>query len=153
MATWKPSSRSDFSGPLLLDTHVWVWVLEGDLTRLSPATRPLIERCAASGGLVVCDISFWEVAIKVSKGKLDLAVDVTIWLARAQRAPGIGFLPLDRDILVLSTQLPSTMHGDPADRMLIAACQLHGLPLLTIDQRIIAFAKSQRGLSVCDGRP
>jgi hypothetical protein len=37
--------------------------------------------------------------------------------------------------------------------MLVAAAQLHGLPLVTVDQRIIAFAKGQRSLSVCDARP
>lgn len=65
----------------------------------------------------------------------------------------VTFLPLDRDILLLSIQLPGEIHGDPADRMLIAAAQLHGLPLITIDQRIIEYARVHRGVPVCDARP
>lgn len=150
---WKPSTRLTFSGSALLDTHVWVWLLEGDLNRLAPATVALLQRCAAGAGLVVCDISCWELAVKVGKGKLTLSLDVALWLRRAERAPGISFLPLDRDILLLSTQLPGELHGDPADRMLIAAAQLHALPLVTMDERIIEYAKVQRGIPVCDARP
>ena len=153
MPVWKPSARAGFAGPALLDTHVWVWMLEGDLSRLSGATGPLLERCAAEDGLIVCDISFWEVGVKASKGKLTLSVDVAAWLRRAERAPGLTHLPLDRDILVLSTRLPGALHGDPADRMLLAASQLHALPVVTIDERIIAYARTQRALSVCDARP
>ncbi|MBI3982030.1 MAG: type II toxin-antitoxin system VapC family toxin [Gemmatimonadetes bacterium] len=152
MPVWRPSSRPDFAGPALLDTHVWVWMLEGDLNRLSHATAPLLERCAAEGGLVVCDISFWEVGVKAAKGTLTLSVDAAVWLRRAERAPGVTFLPLDRDLLVLSTRLPETLHGDPADRMLVAASQLHALPLVTADKRIITYARGQRSVAVCDAR-
>lgn len=138
---------------MLLDTHVWVWMLEGDLSRLSPSTGALLERCANGAGVVVCDISFWEVGVKASKGKLTLSVDVASWLRRAERAPGVAFLPLDREILILSTRLPAAMHGDPADRMLIAASQLHALPIVTADQGIVAYGRGRAQVSVCDGRP
>ena len=152
MPAWKPPSRPDFAGPALLDTHVWVWMLEGDLKRLSRAAGPLLERCAGHGGLVVCDISFWEVGIKAAKGALVLSVDPLVWLRRAERAPGVSFLPLDREVLVLSTRLPGAVHGDPADRMLLAASQLHALPLVTADKRIVAYGQTQRSVSICDVR-
>lgn len=152
MAAWKPGSRSDFTGPALLDTHIWVWMLEDYLERVSSGTADLIERCAAGDGLIVCDISFWEVSIKASKGQLTLSVDTDAWLRRAERAPAVEYLPIDRDVLVLSTRLPGTMHGDPADRMLVAASQLRALPLITADKRIIMYARGRKSLSVCDAR-
>ena len=51
---------------LLLDTHIWVWFLEGDTGRMAPALVPLLERSARSGELRVLDISYWEVAVKAA---------------------------------------------------------------------------------------
>ncbi len=150
---WKPAAQPTYDGPLLLDTPMWVWILEGNTSRIAPAAVPLLQRAAAGAGLTVCDISYWEVAVKAAKGKLTLSIAPTLWLRRAERAPGISSLSLDREILLLSTQLPGDIHGDPADRMLIAAAQLHAMPLITVDQRIIEYAKLQRGVPVCDARP
>jgi PIN domain nuclease of toxin-antitoxin system len=83
---------------------------------------------------------------------LTLSVDSTIWLSRAATAPGIRFLPLDRDPLLLSTRLAGAAHNDPADRMLLAIAQLHNLPLVTADVSIIAYAKSHAGTPVVDAR-
>lgn len=66
---------------------------------------------------------------------------------------GFSFLPLDRGILLLSTELPGAPHGDPVDRMLIASAMLAGIPLVTADQLIVDYAASQEGISVCDARP
>ncbi len=132
---------------------MWVWMLEGNTSRIATAAVPLIERAAAGARLLVCDISFWEVAVKAVKGKLVLSLDAAVWLRQAERAPGIVYLPLDRTILLQSTRLPGDIHGDPADRLLIAAAQLHAAPLVTADAQLIAYAAAQRGIPVCDARP
>lgn len=147
------ADRPGYGGPLLLDTHVWVWMLEGDERRMSPAVPPLLRRAAAGGNLWVSDISFWEVALKASKGKLVLSLDATIWLAQAERAPGIAYTSLDRTILMQSTRLPGAFRGDPADRILIATAQLRAMPLLTADDAIVAYASAEPGVPVCDARP
>lgn len=149
---WRAAERSGYEGPLLLDTHIWVWMLEGRADRLAPPLVRLLERAAAHARLVVCDISFWEVTVKAAKAKLVLSLDAPIWLTRAERAPGIVYLPLDRTILLQSAHLSADLHGDPADRMLIAAAQLHATPLVTADENIIAFAATRRGVPVCDAR-
>ncbi|HUF27659.1 MAG TPA: hypothetical protein VMM18_11855, partial [Gemmatimonadaceae bacterium] len=56
---WRAKERPDHDGPLLLDTHIWVWTLEGDRGRLSPPVISLVSRAAAEQRLSVCDISFW----------------------------------------------------------------------------------------------
>jgi len=138
---------------VLLDTHIWIWTLDGDVTSMSPAVMSLLQRSATKTGIRVCDISFWEVAVKAVKGKLTLSMDVMLWLRRAERAPGVGYLPIDREVLLVSTQFGSDMQGDPADRMLVAAAQLHALPLVTADRGIIEYAEKHRTFSVCDARP
>jgi PIN domain nuclease of toxin-antitoxin system len=150
---WSAASRPNYDGPLLLDTHIWLWMLDDDMGHLAVAVPRLLARAAATGQLLVCDISYWELATKAAKGRLPLSMDVAIWLRRAEAAPGVRPVPVDRELLVMSTRLPGTLHGDPADRILLAAAQLLAAPLVTIDERIIDYATVQRGVPVCDARP
>jgi PIN domain nuclease of toxin-antitoxin system len=119
---------------------------------LSSAAIALLERCGAKSGLIVSDISWWEIAVKAGKGKLTLSMDSGLWLNRASNAPGISFLPLDREVLLLSTRLTGSSHNDPVDRMLIATAQLNNLPLVTADKLIIDYARAHAGIPVVDAR-
>ncbi|MEO7040845.1 MAG: type II toxin-antitoxin system VapC family toxin [Gemmatimonadaceae bacterium] len=149
---WRATDLDSYDGPLLLDTHVWIWHLTGDAMHLSPSVVSLLDRVGSTSGLRVSDISYWEVAVKAAKKKLTLSVDAAIWLQRAERAPGIRFLPLERDVLLLSTRLSGTAHNDPADRMLIASAQINNIPLVTADKLIIDYARSVPGTPVVDVR-
>lgn len=150
---WRPDDLAKYDGPLLLDTHIWLWYLEGDATKLAPGVTALLDRIGQTSALHVSDISYWEVAVKAAKGKLTFSMDVTIWLKRAELAPGIRFLPLDRDTLLLSTRLQGTVRNDPADRMLIATAQLHNVPLVTADGLIVEYAGKHLGTPVVDAQP
>ena len=120
---------------------------------MSSGVRPLLERSGRKSNLLVSDISYWEIAVKSAKGRLTLSVDAAVWLARASAAPGIRFLPLDREVLLLSTRLADSAHNDPADRMLLAVAQLNSVPLVTADKLIVDYAKSHAGTPVVDARP
>ncbi len=48
---------------LVLDTHVWIWLVAGDPT-LSAGARDAIEAAAADGSVLVPAISVWEVAVE-----------------------------------------------------------------------------------------
>ena len=150
---WRVGARAaTHTGPLLLDTHIWVWLLEGREDGWAPRTRELLERGAHTGKLFVSDISFWEVAVKAAKAQLELSTPVATWFTRAQTAPGIQYLPVDRATLVHSTQLGAPMHEDPADRMLVATAQLGSVSLVTVDEKILAYALAHRGTPACDAR-
>ncbi|MEO7647711.1 MAG: type II toxin-antitoxin system VapC family toxin [Gemmatimonadaceae bacterium] len=138
-------------GGLLLDTHVWVWLLDDRQELTNPKLWPQLDRAATEGRLFVSDISFWEVALKSAKRQITLAPDAALWLGRAERAPGITYLPLDRAILIGSTRLEN-FHADPADRVLVTTARLHGLTLVTADAAIIACAGVTPGFSVLDAR-
>lgn len=149
---WSAASYRDTGGPLLLDTHVWIWRVVDDDTRVAPAATDLLDRVGAVGNLTVSDISYWEVAVKAAKGKLGLTAAPADWLQRAAQAPGIRFQPITRQVLLRSTQLAGTPHNDLADRMLMATAQLLGIPLVTADRQIIAYARTHAGLQVIDVR-
>lgn len=149
---WTPASFDARDGPLLLDTHVWLWRMNDDRSRTVAGTQELLSRVGATSALIVSDISYWEVAVKVAKGKLELTVMPEDWLQRAEAAPGIRFQPLTRKILLRSTQLAGTPHNDPVDRILMATAQLLGIPLVTADRQIIGYARAHVGLQVVDVR-
>jgi len=148
----KPKAHLEDGRTLLVDTHVWIWYVDG-----APLPEPLdalLRRADGEHRLIVSDISAWEVATKAGKGKLDLAIDSALWIQRAERMPGFTLVPLDRDLLLLSTRLPGALHGDPADRMIVATALLRACPLVTADRRIIEYARREKqvALSVIDAR-
>lgn len=151
-ALWRAVDSPTRDTPLLLDTHAWLWTLDDTEGALSKPAKQLIVRAAAAGRLYASDISFWEVAMLVSKGRLELAADPRVWLQQAAQAPGIRLLPVTRDVLVASTALPGTLRGDPADRILLSQAQSAGCALLTCDKAILAYAERQPGVPVCDAR-
>jgi len=151
-SVWRASDLVKYDGPLLLDTHIWIWYVEGDSSKLDPATIALLDRSGAASRLLVLDISYWEVAVKAAKGKLSLSVDVAVWLQRAEAAPGIRFPTLDRPVLLQSTRLRGAVNNDPADRLLIAAAQINNVPLVTADRAIIEYTRVNPGTPVVDAR-
>lgn len=122
---------------ILLDTHIWIWWVQGD-PRLTAALRAHIQAHEA-GGLGVSVISCWEVAKLVQNGRLAFPCPVLDWLNQALAYPGVRLLELTPLIAVASTQLPGTFHRDPADQIIVATARVHGLPLLTVDRDILDY--------------
>ena len=150
---WHPHDRSPIDAPALIDTHIWIWYLNGAPGVLSHDAVAWLRRAAATHGLLVSDMSVWEVGTKAAKGKLSLAPSAATWIDRASQQPGFAFTPVDRTILLASTQLPGTIHGDPIDRILIATASQAGVPLVTADRAIIQYAERTGVVSVYDARP
>lgn len=138
--------------PVLLDTSVWVWFLEGDERRLSKKSVEFLKRREQTGELVVSDLSFWEVANKSAKGKLPLSIDSALWLEDAGNYASITYAPIERTALIQSTRLSGSPPSDPMDRILIATALLHAATLVTSDAKIIEYARRERGISVRDAR-
>lgn len=75
----------------------------------------------------------------VAKERLGLAMDVQQWISKALDKPKINLLPLSPEIAVLSTRLPGTFHGDPADRIIVASCMDQHAILITKDKSIAQY--------------
>ena len=118
----------------LLDTHTLIWMMEND-SRLPASVGAILTD--ESEELRVSPVSFWEISIKRSLGKLVLKHStVHYWQeAIAQR---IFLLPLDIAHLQRLEQLPFH-HRDPFDRLLIAQAQQANLTLLTRDEQFAAY--------------
>ena len=120
---------------IVLDTHVWVWWVNGD-DRLTETQRAAVEQADDLG---VSAISCWEVAKLVELGRLALDRPVLDWLRAALAYPGVRLLPLSPEVAVGSTTLPGTFHRDPADQVIVATARVHGCWVVTSDRKILAY--------------
>lgn len=119
---------------IVLDTHVLVCdaLAPG---KLSVRARKAIETAFANGELACSDISLWEIAMLVSRKRLDPAMDARQFLDDMIAARGIRVLPITPEIAVLS-QSDMFAHGDPADGLIAATALLHQAQLVTADARL-----------------
>jgi len=111
---------------LLLDTHAFLWFVTGD-KRLSRRARRAIE----SEEPLLSAASVWEMAIKVSLGRLVLPAPVDEYVAQKQ-AEGFGMLSIDWPHAAAVEKLPF-LHRDPFDRLLAAQALTERLPLVSSD--------------------
>lgn len=140
-------------GHLILDTHAWIWAVEGLTNHLDARAVAAIEKAARDATLAVSTISVWEVAMLVKRGRLTLATAVPTWIEASLRPPGIRIIPVGTAIALDSTQLPDfDHHKDPADRIIIATARRHGT-LLTCDDSVLEWAGAHKHVRVIDGRP
>ncbi len=124
---------------IVLDTHVLIWWVSGATDQLSPAAQQAIKQEIQDGKIVVSSISAWELAMLVAKDRLALSMDVADWLACVDQIETLSFVPVDNIIAVKSTELPGEFHKDPADRIIVATARKVAAPLVTADEKILAY--------------
>ena len=120
---------------LLLDTHAFLWWLDGD-RRLSMKARRALASPANT--ILVSAASAWEITTKARLGKLPGAAEVAADVAACVASQ--GFLPLE--ITILHAQRAGNLagaHRDPFDRMLIAQSQIEDVAVVSDDQAFDEF--------------
>jgi PIN domain nuclease of toxin-antitoxin system len=100
---------------LLLDTHAFIWFVEND-ENLPSRIRIQIEDI--ENDIFISIVSLWEIAIKTSLGKLEIAIDIPAMISKIE-ANGFSILPIFPEHTICVSSLPFH-HRDPFDRMLIA---------------------------------
>lgn len=114
---------------VLLDTHALLWFLLDD-PQLCPAARRLIEDPATV--VEVSPASYWEIAIKIGKGKYALPEPFDVFMLRELVENEFRILPIEIRHTALLTTLPEH-HKDPFDRLLIAQSLAEGIPIVSAD--------------------
>ena len=136
------SAVSDRSPRVLLDTHTLLWMIE-NRRRLGASTWKAVNIAAAEGRMVISAITPWEIALLVSKKRIELSKDVMEWIRDALRMPGATLVGLEPEIAVASTRLPFEMHPDPVDRILVATARHLGAALVTADALLLKLARNR----------
>lgn len=135
-------SRSWSASGLLLDTCAVIWLANGDA--LPPPAIDAIVQAGLGTGIFVSPVSAWEVGMlgnpRGGRPALQFLPDPKAWFAKVMAAPAIRAAPLTPEIAIDASCLPGSLHGDPADRLLIATARHLGMPIVTRDGKIIAYA-------------
>lgn len=117
---------------ILLDTCEFLWLVSGD-AKLSPAVAAAVRD--PQNQVVLSVVSFWEIALKHSLGKLPLPESPAQFIPQQREKHLIKSLPLDEAAIAQLTGLPA-LHRDPFDRMLVCQARAHGLTLASSDPLI-----------------
>jgi PIN domain nuclease of toxin-antitoxin system len=126
---------------ILLDTHVLIW-WRLDSNRLGRSrARRLQELESRQKPVAISAISLWEIAMLTARGRIEMAEPEDVWLEEIEKHPLIEVLPLTARIAAESVRLGADFHNDPADQIIVATARIHGLPLMTADERIRKWGK------------
>ncbi len=125
---------------LLLDTHVWIWLVLGN-PAIKPALRKALKMASEEKRLLLSTISVWEVGMLTAKGRLILDLDPLDWVKEGLHDTRSKLTTITPRIAIQSSRLPGTFHGDPADRILVATARDQNAVLVTRDQKILKFGE------------
>jgi PIN domain nuclease of toxin-antitoxin system len=115
---------------LLLDTHTFLWFIAGS-DRISAKARNLIEN--EENQSFVSMATVWEMAIKVSIGKLELGEPFKTFIPNQLQMNGFRLLPIDFDHVASVASL-EFHHRDPFDRLLAAQSINQQVPIVSADR-------------------
>jgi PIN domain nuclease of toxin-antitoxin system len=136
---------------LLLDTHVWIWCVDGDERRIGRRSRRLLSRAEGRDAVRVSPATIFEVAALHTLGRLRLARPVDQWI-RESLSAGARVADFTPAVAIDAGAIPREVLADPLDRLLVATARLLDATFLTSDRRILAYADTTRSLRVHDAR-
>lgn len=116
---------------LLLDTHAFLWMSLDD-PQLSQNARDLLAE--TENELWLSPASYWEIAIKISLGKYQLAEALDDFVNREIDNNGVSILPISPQHAQAVTALPFH-HKDPFDRLLVAQATTEQMDIVSKDDK------------------
>jgi PIN domain nuclease of toxin-antitoxin system len=112
----------------LIDTHTFLWFIQ-DSSKLSSDALDVLE---SDSDLLISVASLWEIAIKVSIGKLVIPQPYNKFVVQQLKINSIDKLPIRLSHLTTFSTLP-IHHRDPFDRLIIAQAMVENLPIPSAD--------------------
>jgi PIN domain nuclease of toxin-antitoxin system len=120
---------------LLIDSHALIWYVDQH-QQLSSASHAGMSDPANE--LLLSAGSIWEIAIKVSLGKLVLTQPYLFWMSQALSDLGITVLPITVEYADAQASLPRH-HSDPFDRLIVAQALIEEVSIVSADARMDAY--------------
>lgn len=124
---------------IVIDTHVFVWLVQGD-PRLGAVAQDVIATARRTNGASIPTIMSWEMAMLADRERLALRMETGLWFTHVVATGGFRWIALTPEIGIDAGTLPGAIHGDPADRLMIATARHLACPILTADEKILAYA-------------
>jgi PIN domain nuclease of toxin-antitoxin system len=114
---------------VLLDTHTLIWLVT-DIERLGEDASTIILDPTVEK--LLSPASYWEMAVKIRKGKLTLTEELNQFIDNAIDLNRLVILPVAVEHAHVLSQL-GLQHGDPFDLMLISQAIVEDIPVVSID--------------------
>ena len=128
-------------GDILIDTHILIWLADGDSSKISPKIKNIIENVFQRRFIYVSAISLLEISRLAKRNRVHLSVPIHEWIKQILSFPDFKIIDLDYKIAVESYNLPGEFHADPADRIIVATARVHNIPLITMDRQMLDYAQ------------
>ncbi|WP_176736609.1 type II toxin-antitoxin system VapC family toxin [Oligoflexus tunisiensis] len=122
---------------LLLDTHILLWLSQGD-PRLTESAQSEIEKASRRREICLSVITLWEIGYLVGKERIKLSVELPTFWDQALTRLRAAQLDITASDVIAYHSLPVDFHNDPGDRFLVAQARTRGLRMMTADGRILA---------------
>lgn len=118
---------------LLLDTHIWIWLLGGS-DKLEASLRKKLEE--EQSQLWLSPISIWEALLLGEKKRVNQSPDPVSWARRSLELIPVREASLNREIAIRCREI-NLPHNDPADRFIAATALVYDLTLVTLDRNLM----------------
>ena len=122
---------------ILADTNALIWVLEDDAA-LGHAARDIIELALVDDRLAVSAFSFWEIAFLIGRKRIEFDKTAVEFRLETMQL-GVREIAVTGAIGIAAVTLPD-LHGDPADRIIVATALAHDATLLTADRQLLGWS-------------
>lgn len=77
----------------------------------------------------------------VSKNRLTLDQPALLWFVDFVQRFNVSLLDITPEIAINSSFLPGKLHGDPADRIVVATALAHSIALISADDELVSYSK------------
>ena len=121
---------------VLLDTHAFLWLMSDHPSLSATAKKVFLD---SDNELILSAVSGFEIAVKHGLGKLMLSEPPIIFMRQRINNNNLLELPITMEHATHLQNLPQH-HRDPFDRLLVAQAMVEGIPLLTADKQLSAYA-------------
>ena len=123
------------SSMIVLDTHIWLWWIDQDMTQLG---KHINDQIMSEDFVGVAAISCFEIAWLQGHNRISLPCDITTWFEKALTGSSISLIPLSPEIAKIAAELPEH-HSDPQDRLIIATAISHNARIASKDKKFCLY--------------
>jgi len=135
---------------VLLDTHAWIWSIEGDVRRVGRKAQALLARAEGQERIRVSPVSIFEIVALHAAGRLRLSRPAEGWIRENLAAAGVRLAEVTPSIAIDAGAIPRTALADPLDRLLVATARQLDATFLTADQQILQYARTTSNVRAHD---